>query len=157
LATGLTAGFLLFFVIILAATLGRVLVRKLKLPHLPRTSLLLWLVSLMVLAALLVAPYLNLSEFAKLSIFPILLMVLLAETFIDVQNKRSRGEAIEMTLETLLLAVISYFFMKMQMMQQLVLIHPEIVVIGVAVFNVFLGKFSGLRLLEYRRFRNILD
>ena len=83
-------------------------------------------------------------------------MVLLAETFIEVQTRRSRSEAIEMTLETLLLAVVAYFVMDLEVMQKFVLLNPEFVVIGVAVFNIFLGKFGGLRLMEYKRFRSIL-
>ncbi len=156
LATGLTVGFLLFFMIILVATAARVLIRRLKLPYLPRTSLMLWVVSMTVLVLLLVSPSLNLPDLASLSIFPILLMVLLAETFIEVQNKRSKSEAIEMTLETLLLAVFSYFVMNLEMVQKFVIVNPELVMLSVALFNIFLGRFNGLRLLEYWRFREIL-
>lgn len=157
LATGLTTGFLLIFVIIGMATGARVVIRRLKMPYMPRTSLLLWFVSLTVLLLLLVSPFLNLNDLAQLSIFPILLMVLLAETFMEVQNKRSKSEAIEMTLESLLLAIISYFVMNLETVQRFVLVNPEIVMVSVAVFNLFLGKFGGLRLLEYRRFRSLLD
>lgn len=157
LATGLTAGFILFFTIITVATGARMIIRRLKLAYLPRTSLLLWVVSLTVLVLLLLSPYLNLQDLAKLSIFPILLMVLLAETFIEVQSKRSRAEAIEMTLETLLLAVFSYFIMNLEIVQKLVITNPELTLIAVAVFNIFLGKFDGLRLMEYWRFRKIID
>lgn len=156
LATGLTAGFILFLVILLVATGGRVMIRKLRMPYMPRTSLLLWLVSLGVLALLILSPYLKFQDLANLSIFPILLMVLLGETFIEVQTKRSRQEAVEMTLETLLLAVVGYFLMKLEMVQMFVLGQPELVVVGVAVFNIFLGKFGGLRLMEYWRFKQLL-
>lgn len=157
LATGLTTGFLLFFSIIFVATLGRVVIRKLRLPYMPRTSLLLWLVSMTVLALLLVSPYSSLEALAELSIFPILLMVLLAETFIEVQTKRSRAEAMEMTLETLLLAVVSYWVMNLESVQRFVILNPELLVTGVALFNIFLGRFGGLRLLERWRFRQIID
>lgn len=157
LATGIVNGLLLFLVIIAVATAGRLLIRKLKLPYMPRTSLLLWLVSLGVLVLLLVSPYLKFVEIAQLSIFPILLLVLLAETFIDVQNKQGMTQAIEMTIETLILASVAYFVMKLDIVQRFVLLNPEILIAGVAVFNVFLGKFAGLRLSEYFRFRQIMD
>lgn len=91
----------------------------------------------------------------NLSIFPLLLLVLLAETFIDVQSRRSVDQAVEMTVETLLLATISYFVMELEVVQRFVLLNPELTVVGVAVFNIFMGKFSGLRLLEYWRFRDL--
>lgn len=156
LATGITAGFALFFVIITVATAARMMIRRLKMPYLPRTSLMIWFVSLAVLLILLTAPYLGLEGLAKLSIFPILLMVLLAETFIEVQTRRSRSQAVEMTIETLLLAVLSYFVMNLEIVQSFVLINPELVMLSVALFNVFLGKFHGLRLMEYWRFRELM-
>lgn len=156
LATGLTAGFILLFTIITVATAGRVLIRRMRLPYMPRTSLLLWVVSVTVLAILLLAPYINLHDLTKLSIFPILLMVLLAETFIEVQVKRSRAEAVEMTLETLLLAVASYFVMNLQIVQLFVISNPEMMLMGILIFNIFIGKFDGLRLMEYWRFRSLL-
>lgn len=157
LATGLTTGFILFFTIIAVATASRMVIRKLRLPYMPRTSLLLWVVSITVLVLLLVSPYLRLESLANLSIFPILLMVLLAETFIEVQNKRSRAEAMEMTLETLLLAVFCYFIMNLELVQKVVIVNPEFTLTAVAIFNIFLGRFGGLRLMEYWRFRKIID
>lgn len=157
LATGIVMGIGLFVAILVVATLGRVIIRRLKLPYMPRTSLLLWLVSVGVLGLLLVSPYLKLGQLAQLSIFPILLLVLLAETFIDVQNKQGMTQAIEMTFETLILACITYFVMKLELVQRFVLLNPELVISGIALFNVFLGKFDGLRLSEYFRFRKIMD
>lgn len=84
-------------------------------------------------------------------------MVLLAETFIEVQNKRSRAEAMEMTLETLLLAVFCYFIMNLELVQKVVIVNPEFTLTAVAIFNIFLGRFGGLRLMEYWRFRKIID
>jgi len=157
LATGISSGILLFLVIIAVATMGRPVIKRLRLPYMPRTSLLLWIVSLAVLALLLASPYLHLEALAELSIFPVLVLVLLAETFIDVQNKRGMDQAVEMTMETLILALIAYLVMNLELVQQWVLLNPEAVVVGVGVFNVFLGRFAGLRLLEYRRFKSILD
>jgi len=157
LATGIVSGLLLFLVIIVVASTGRVIISKFKMPYMPRTSLLLWLVSMAVLALLLVSPRLNLEALADLSIFPILLLVLLAETFIEVQNKRNMSQALEMTAETLILASLSYFVINLGTVQKFVFLNPEITVIGVALFNVFLGKFVGLRLVEHLRFRKLLS
>ncbi len=156
LATGITVGLILFLVIMSVATAARVVIRKLRMPYLPRTSLMLWFVSMAMLVVLLLSPYLAMADVARLSIFPILLMILLAETFIEVQTRRSRSQAVEMTLETLLMAVISYFVMNLELVHTFVLLNPELVMGGVVIFNLFVGKFDGLRLLEYWRFREIL-
>jgi len=36
------------------------------------------------------------------------------------------------------------------------LLNPEATVIGVAVFDLFLGKYVGLRILEYKKFKEII-
>lgn len=155
LATGIVMGWLLFAVILVVATMARVLIRRLKLPYLPRTSLMLWFVALAVLGLLLVSPYIGLKGMPELSIFPILLLVLLAETFIDVQVRRNIKQAIEMTFETLLLATISFFVMELETVQEFVLLYPELTIVGVLILNIFIGKFAGLRLLEYWRFKEL--
>lgn len=157
LATGLPTGFTLLFVTVVVATISRMIIRRLRLPYMPRTSLMLWFVAVAVLALLLAAPFLRLKDLMSISIFPILLIVLLAENFIEVQTKRSRSEAIEMTLETLILAVLGYYLMNLELVQLLVLQRPELVLAATGLSNIFLGKFGGLRILEYWRFRKILD
>ena len=67
------------------------------------------------------------------------------------------NEAIEMTVETLILASVSYLVMELESVQKFVLTNPEMLIVGIAMFNVFLGKFSGLRLNEYLRFKSIMD
>lgn len=155
-ATGLISGIVLFLVILAVATLGRRLMKYLKLQYLPRMALLLWLVSLGVLALLLVSPWLNLGALATLNIFPILILVLLTENFIEVQIGKSQREAIELTVETVILAVISSLVLSLETVQRLALLYPEWIVVLVAVFNVFVGKYVGLRLSEYLKFRSIL-
>ena len=158
LATGIVAGVVLFGVIILSATFGRVMIRKLKMPYMPRMSLLLWWVSMVVLGLVVGSVYIPMTGIlTQLSIFPLLLLILLAEKFIDVQTTRGMNEAIEMTVETLILASVSYFVMELESVQKFVLTYPEMLIVGIAMFNVFLGKFSGLRLNEYLRFKSIMD
>ena len=155
-ATGIVVGILLFLVILMVATIGRVILKKLKLQYLPRMALLLWFVSLGVFAALFAAPFLNLEALVKVGIFPILILILLAENFIEVQIGKSQKEAVELTVETIILALISGWVLGLDAVQRFAILNPEWLVLGVAVFNVFVGKYVGLRLLEYLKFRKLL-
>lgn len=74
-ATGLLSGILIFSVILLVATLSKFILKRLKLQYLPRMALLLWFVSLGVLALMFTSTYLNLEAITKLNIFPILILV----------------------------------------------------------------------------------
>lgn len=155
-STGIIEGLLLFLTIIMVATLARMFLRQMKLQYLPRMALLLWFVSLGVCGFLFLSPVLNLATLISLSIFPILILILLAESFIGIQIGMSMERAISMTFETLVMALICSFILKMEFLQKFVLLNPEIMVLGTAILDIFMGKYTGLRLLEYKKFRPIL-
>lgn len=157
LATGVTTGILIFGSILLVATVARMVLRRMKLPSMPRMSLLLWFVSMGILALVLGSPWIRLESLIKINIFPILLLVLLAETFIEVQITRSLTSALQMTVETLVLALISFLIMSTRGLQEWVLLNPEITVLLIPVIDILIGRYSGLRLLEMWRFRELLN
>jgi hypothetical protein len=153
LATGITSGVLLFLIILAVATIARQLLKRLKLQYLPRMALLLWFVSAGVFATLLLASFYDFGNLVTVGIFPILILMLLAETFIDIQAGRSASEARDIILQTFLLAMLSSLLLAWDMVQRVVLLNPEIVFLGVAVFDLFVGKYTGLRLSEYKMFK----
>ena len=155
-ATGIVSGILLFLIILGVAMFGRRLLKRLKLQYLPRMALLLWVVSLGVFATLYVAPYFQIQEIIQINIFPILILILLAENFIEVQIGKSDREATELTVETIILALVSSIIMSMDMVQRFVLFNPELLVLGVAIFDIFVGQYTGLRYTEYLKFRKMV-
>lgn len=154
-STGVMVGILLFVVILIMANLGKRTMKRLKLQYMPRMALILWFMCLGLLGSLLFAPYLRLDSLMSLSIFPILTLVLLAENFIEVQLGKSRNEATELAMETILLALICSLVLSLDGVQKFAIVYPEILSLGVAVFDVFMGQYSGLRLSEYLKFRKI--
>lgn len=155
-STGVFEGLLLFLTIIIVATGARIVLRKIKIQYLPRMALLLWFVSLGVLAVLFIAPVLNFTTIMTLSIFPILILILLAENFISIHIGMSMKQAVKMTFETLVIALFCSLFLQLEFLQKFVLLYPEASIIGIAVFDIFVGKYAGLRLLEYKKFKSLL-
>lgn len=157
-AIGPVLGIALFLLIVAVSTLARLVLRRLKLrlQYLPRMALILWLVSLGVLGVLFTAPIFGNRDIVDVSIFPVLFLVLLSEDFTRVQLGKSVGVAVNLTSETLILALISFAAISLEAVQHFALLNPEILVVGVAVFNFFLGKYVGLRVLEIWRFRKLI-
>lgn len=155
LATGIWAGVLLFVIILLVTVVARTTLRHLKLQYLPRVSLLLWVVSAGVFGALLLASYADFGSLVNIGIFPILILMLLSETFIDIQQGRSGAEARALIVQTFILAMITSLLLGWELVQRTVLMYPEMIFFGVAVFDVFMGKYTGLRLTEYLMYRGI--
>lgn len=156
-STGIAEGLIIFFAIISAALLSNKVIKTFKLSYLPRTALLLWTVSLGMLAMFFLAPNLNLVTLMSVNIFPILILILLAENFLDAQTKTKQVEAFAITAETIILAFICGLFLEWQAMQKLVLSEPELFIMTVAIFDLVIGRFAGLRITERLRFRNIIE
>ncbi|MBP7774631.1 hypothetical protein KA078_02465 [Candidatus Woesebacteria bacterium] len=156
-STGISTGVLLFAVVLLATVLLRPITQRLKLQYLPRTALLISGVSLVILIMLIVATITGFNAIVGINIFPLLIMILLMENFMETQISSSKSQAVQLTLETLFIAVICSLLIGWEGLQQTVLLNPEITIITVALGNILVGKYQGLRLLEYLRFRTIIE
>lgn len=158
IATGPFVGIGLFLIIVIVSTVARIVLRKskIKLQYLPRMALILHFVVLGILGLLFTAPFLRQPDLANISIFPVLFLVLLAEEVTRVQLGKSLNVAINLTSETLILALVSYILLTLKPVQELALLNPETLVISVILINFILGKYVGLRLLEMWRFRNLV-
>lgn len=158
-ALGPIIGIGMFMVIVLVSTVARIVLRrlKLKLQYLPRMSILLWLVVVGVLMTIFLAPVIRHPDFTNISIFPVLILVLMAEDFSKVQLGKSARTAITLASETIILALVSYIFLTTETLQQLALLYPETLLVGVLVFDFVLGKYVGLRLMEYWRYRKLIQ
>jgi len=158
-AIGPVIGLILFLAIVFSSSLVRFTLRKTKirLQYLPRMSFILWGVVLGVLALLFSAPFLKVPGLTNVSIFPILILVLLAEDFTKVQLGKSFKTALNITVETLVLALVSYIFLTLEALQSFALLNPEILLVSVGVFNILLGRYIGLRFIEFWRFRKLIS
>lgn len=158
-AIGPVLGILLFAAIVIISTTIRLITRKLKLKlqYLPRMALILWFVSFGVLGILFSAPIIKYQPLLNVSIFPVLVLTLLVEDFTKIQLGKSLKTAFTLTTQTLILSLISYLFLTYSPFQKLVLLNPEIALISTFLIDILLGKYLGLRVMEYYRFRKLIN
>jgi len=158
-ATGPVEGIVLFLVIVISSTIFRIVLRRtgVKLQYLPRMALMLWMVVVAVLGVLFLAPYINQPKLTGVSIFPVLILALLAEDFSKVQLGKSVRIAIKLTSESLILALVSYVLLTYKPLQEFALLFPEILLLSVALYDFVLGRYVGLRFLEYWKFRKLIS
>ncbi len=156
-STGVFEGIAMFLAIVLVALPAKKILARFKLPYLPRTAILLWFVSLTILGILLIAPLVNMVTLMTVNIFSIMILVLLAENFLDAQGKTKPADAIALTLETLGLALLSGIILQWEDLQKFALLQPELLIIITFAINFIVGKFVGLRFAEYFRFRSLME
>jgi len=157
LSTGLSIGLVLFGLVFVITTLGKTVLARLRLQYLPRTALLIWFVSLSMFGFMVLAPELSLSNVVGVGIFPILVLVLLSENFLEAEQMGSFRGAMQLTLETLLLAGVSALFMRTLPVQEFVILHPELTILTVFIINILVGRYTGLRVMELLRFRSVME
>lgn len=154
LVLGLQYGLLVFSVVLAAGTFTRLLLRKLHLLYLPRMGLVLTMVSLSILGLYGIGIVTQQTTLLSFSIFPILILILLAEEFISVQFTSGAKRAFTITAFTLGLSIGCYLIVSWQLMRTIIVSYPEVVLLAIPI-NIILGRWTGLRLTEYFRFRKL--
>ncbi len=158
ISTGIGVGLIIFFTVVASLTIVRLVLRKMKfrMQYLPRMALIMVFISLSIVGLFYGLVIYTQVDIYSISIFPILIMMLLAESFMEVQIGRSLREAIYLTLQTLVIALLVYFVLTMEWVQVMMVAYPELVILTVILIDVFVGKYVGLRILEYWRFRKLI-
>lgn len=156
-STGIATGLVVFATILLAGLISKTVLRRFRMSYLPRTAFLLWGVSILTLLVLVIAANLGITTLLTLNIFPLLIIMLLAENFMESESFSSRKQALRLSVETVGLAIFCSLIIGAQTVQKWVILHPEISLLTVAVVNFAVSRYTGLRLLERIRFQSILE
>lgn len=156
MATGVGSGLILFAVILAITLLSNLLVKKLKLHFWPARSITLLFVSMGIFGGMVLASFIKMVDVGKISIFPILFMILLTEEFARTQLIKSKREAVRLTMGTLVLAGAGAMIMGVEGIEEMVLNRAEIVILIVVIINVLVGRYGGIRLTEIKRFKGAI-
>jgi hypothetical protein len=151
--TGIAGGLMLFGMILLVSLLTNLLMRRLKLHFWPSRSINLVLIGVGTFALMAISADMKLLDISKISIYPILFMILLAEEFVRTQLVKSKNEAVRLTMGTLVLSVMGAGLMSVEVVQRGVLNYPEAVIVGTLLVNLAVGNYAGMRLTELGRFK----
>jgi len=154
LSTGITAGLVLLGSIILGSTLARLILKKIRIMQLPKMALSMFIVSIIIFAAITLSAMAGILAVKQLSIFPILLLILLSEQIISVQLERSFQEMLVITLVTFALGVVGFVVLSAEIIRNTFLLYPELIFLLIPI-NILIGRYFGLRILEYFRFTSI--
>ena len=155
-STGIPVGILMFVIIVAVSIFWQKGLKKINLAHLPKTALILWGVCVSVIIFLIAMAYGGVKSFFSLSIFPLLTLISLSENFTSTQLISSMKEAIRLTVETLILAIIPALIIQNGAVQRFVIVYPGVALLLTLIVDVLIGRYSGLRLLELSRFKTLI-
>lgn len=151
----------IYITVLFVGMMMRFVLKKFRLLYLPRVAINLSVVSFSVLITLALAGGLSRTGFASAPIFPILVIITLVEKFVTVQIEKGSRTAVTLAIETLIIALIGYTILSPttpvgEYIINFTLAHPIIVLIAIPLINLFIGKWTGLRLYEYLRFKDVI-
>ncbi len=152
--TGLKFGLTVFLLILVVATVMRYALRSLKLSYLPRMALVLTAVAAAIFFVLLGGAANERTGITAVSIFPFLVLTMLVEKFVTAQAEKGLRAAIMLSAETILTAVAAYFLVTWPTFRTFLLAYPEVLLLT-PLINVLAGRWTGLRVFEYFRFRAV--
>lgn len=152
---GVKYGIAIFIAVIIVGMLSRWFLKRFRLLYLPRVAITLSIVSLSILGILVFGGIQNRTGLASVSIFPLLIMITLAEKFVATQIEKGTKVALILAIETLIISIVGYMLLRWEALLSLILSFPWLV-LTTFIINILLGKWTGLRLTEYFRFRHII-
>lgn len=155
LEAGIGNGLIICTIIFLSAIILRKVTKSLKLHYLPRTSLLITFICIILLVlipALTYLPFVNLVTIPPLSI---ILFLSLSDIYLTSEVKDGYKEAGRLYIETVIGAALLSLLISWSAFKSLLLAYPEIIIIFL-ILNIVIGRWTGLRVIEIYRFRSVI-
>jgi len=150
--TGLFWGLLAYFIVIFLVSAIHYPLEKWGMLYTPKMAIMLVGVVIAFLLISILGIKMKVYMIAYITLFPIVLITLTAERFARTVTEEGMHEAIRITLQTMVVVAVAYFAMNSTAMESFFLAFPELFLVIIAM-NILLGRWIGLRLTEYARFR----
>jgi hypothetical protein len=152
--SGIKYGVAIFVSVIVVGMVSRFFLEKLRILYLPRVAITLTIVALVMLVLLTLGGSLKRTGLAATSIFPLLVMITLVEKFVTAQMEKGNRTALMLAGETLIISLVGYGLVQWEALKSLIALYPWVILLTIPI-NFALGRWTGLRLSEYLRFRKI--
>ena len=152
--TGLLTGMAVFGAVVLFAFLGELWLGKLNLLKIPRLAAIITLVTILFIVVLFYLGNRISFEFGVLALFPVVIIAFLAERIHKMANDRDYKGMLISATGTLVTIACCFVGFSSVTLQGLFALLPELLLVVLAV-QILIGQWTGMRLLEYFRFRNI--
>jgi len=147
---------ILFALVVTMGLCGRFMVEQMKLLMVPRLSVVLTLVVLVLVFCLSALDYLGLSLGSGSMLMPLVILTMLIERIHITEAEDGFAYTLKLLVQTLAVAALCYGLLRWRTMGYLLIRYPELHLFTLAVL-ICAGRYSGYRLTELWRFRDFGD
>lgn len=152
--TELALGIVLFTLIVALGLAIRFALERLRLLLVPRLAAVLTIVVLLMLVVSIVSHALGLDRGLSIALFPMVIMAMTIERMSIVWEEHGPRDAILQGVGSLIVAAAAFVAMNRPEVAHMVFVFPELQLVVLAVI-LLLGRYTGYRLSEFWRFRDI--
>ena len=150
--TQLLWGIALFMMIVSLGLMLRFYLERMRLLLIPRlTSILVIVVILMVIISI-ITNELGIDRALSVALFPIVILAMTIERMSITWEENGAREAMAQGFGSLVVACVGYLVMTNATLMYLMFVFPELLFVVLAL-SLLMGRYTGYRLLELRRFR----
>lgn len=153
--TKLLWGIVLFTTLVALGVSLRFYLERLKLLLVPRLAAVLIIVILLMAAISIITHKLGLERGLSVALFPMVILAMTIERMSVSWDESGPREALTAGLGSLVVAIIGYLVMTHPLPAYLVFVFPELLLVLLAA-TLIMGRYTGYRLSELRRFRSTL-
>lgn len=150
--TQLLWGIVLFSLVVALGLGVRFYLEQLKLLLVPRLAAILIIVVLLMAILSVLSHKLGLERGLSVALFPMVILTMTIERMCIVWEERGAHESIQQGIGSLAVATLTYLAMTLPYVEHLIFVFPELLLLLLA-GTLLLGRYSGFRLLELRRFK----
>lgn len=147
-------GLVVFFSVVIIGLVSRTFLDRLKLLMVPRLGVILTLVVLAIVFGIAVQHYFAWVSTGQMVLLPMVILTMLVERFYVTTEEDSMRFALQLLAGTLVLGFIVYLLLNWERLGHMLLIYPELHLFTIAAL-VLLGRYTGYRLTELWRFRDL--
>ncbi len=148
---------LILFSLLVALGLGiRLYLEHLKLLVVPRLASVLIVVILLMATLSILMHKLGLGHGLSIALFPMVIMTMTIERMSVLWEELGPSEALQQGVGSLIVAAFIYLVMTVKHVEHVFFVFPELLVVLLA-GTLMLGRYSGYRLLELRRFKALTE
>lgn len=150
--TQLLWGIALFSLVVGLGLGVRFYLEQLKLLLVPRLASVLIVVVLLMAVLSILSYQLGFERGLSVALFPMVIITMTIERMCIVWEERGASESLQQGVGSLLVAALTYLTMTIPYVEHVLFVFPELLLVLLA-GTLLLGRYSGFRLLEMRRFK----
>lgn len=149
------SGLCIFFVVIATGFVSRTLLDRLKLLLVPRLGIILTMVVMLMVLSISVMNYFKWVPDGQTVLLPMVILTNLVERFYVTSEEDSIFEAVRLLVASSFMALAIYLLLSSPSLGNLLFYYPELHFFTVAVL-ILIGRYTGYRLTELVRFRDLV-